>query len=257
MLIDGRPISELKILAAANRLSQKELAILRADRRKGMASVIRSAEKARKENQRLQDMLSFDLLRGKSVIGIDEAGRGPLAGPVVAAAVVSGSKLLIPGSNDSKKIPEKRRRELCQLIMESGQRYAIGLASVEEIDTLNILEATRLAMFRALEGLRAPDAFVITDALWLPGIKEQYNPVKGDQLSLAVAAASILAKVYRDNLMTAADVRWPEYGFAVHKGYGTASHIGAIRRFGPCPLHRLSFEPLKSEFASQDRNDED
>ena len=176
------------------------------------------------------------------ICGVDEAGRGPLAGPVCAAAVILPEHLQIPGLTDSKKLTDKKRRELFPLIQEQAIAYGIGLASESEIDEINILQATFLAMGRALEQLSVRPALALIDGnretdFGLP-VK---TVVKGDSLSANIAAASILAKVTRDNLMLELAQQYPEYGFDIHKGYGTKAHYEALRTYGPCPIHRRSF----------------
>lgn len=176
------------------------------------------------------------------ICGVDEAGRGPLAGPVCAAAVILPRDLEIPGLNDSKKLSDARRRELFPIIQAQALAYGIGFASHEEIDQINILQATFLAMRRALEQLKIkPDLALIdgnrqTDF----GIKVE-TVVKGDSRSANIAAASVLAKVSRDDVMLELAQQYPEYGFDIHKGYGTRAHYDALRRCGPCPIHRMSF----------------
>lgn len=176
------------------------------------------------------------------ICGVDEAGRGPLAGPVCAAAVILPEHLQIPGLTDSKKLTDKKRRELFPIIQEQAIAYGIGLASESEIDEINILQATFLAMGRALEQLSLRPALALIDGnretdFGLP-VK---TVVKGDSLSANIAAASILAKVTRDNLMLELAQQYPEYGFDIHKGYGTKAHYEALRTYGPCPIHRRSF----------------
>lgn len=176
------------------------------------------------------------------ICGVDEAGRGPLAGPVCAAAVILPEHLQIPGLTDSKKLTDKKRRELFPIIQEQAIAYGIGLASESEIDEINILHATFLAMGRALEQLSVRPALALIDGnretdFGLP-VK---TVVKGDSLSANIAAASILAKVTRDNLMLELAQQYPEYGFDIHKGYGTKAHYEALRTYGPCPIHRRSF----------------
>ena len=176
------------------------------------------------------------------ICGVDEAGRGPLAGPVCAAAVILPEHLQIPGLTDSKKLTDKKRRELFPIIQEQAIAYGIGLASESEIDEINILQATFLAMGRALEQLSVRPALALIDGnretdFGLP-VK---TVVKGDSLSANIAAASILAKVTRDNLMLELAQQYPEYGFDIHKGYGTKAHCEALRTYGPCPIHRRSF----------------
>ena len=176
------------------------------------------------------------------ICGVDEAGRGPLAGPVCAAAVILPEHLQIPGLNDSKKLTDKKRRELFPVIQEQAIAYGIGLASESEIDEINILQATFLAMRRALEQLTVRPEIALIDGnretdFGLP-VK---TVVKGDSLSANIAAASILAKVTRDNLMMELAQQYPEYGFEIHKGYGTKAHYEALRTYGPCPIHRKTF----------------
>ena len=178
----------------------------------------------------------------KLVCGVDEAGRGPLAGPVCAAAVILPAHLEIPGLDDSKKLSDKRRRELFPIIKEQAIAYGIGLASHEEIDEINILQATFLAMERAIAGLQVKPEFALID-----GNREKdfglpvKTVVKGDSLSMNIAAASILAKVTRDDLMLEMAEKYPEYGFEVHKGYGTKAHYEALRTHGATPIHRKTF----------------
>ena len=176
------------------------------------------------------------------VCGVDEAGRGPLAGPVCAAAVILPVNLEISGLTDSKKLTDKKRRELFPVILEKAIAYGIGYASCEEIDEINILQATFLAMQRAIDQLEGKADFALID-----GNREKdfgipvRTVVKGDSLSASIAAASILAKVSRDNLMLEMAETYPEYGFDVHKGYGTKAHYDALRAHGPCPIHRMTF----------------
>ena len=185
----------------------------------------------------IEDSLGMHL-----ICGVDEAGRGPLAGPVCAAAVILPEHLQIPGLNDSKKLTDKKRRELFPVIQEQAVAYGIGLASEQEIDEINILQATFLAMRRALDQLTVRPEIALIDGnretdFGLP-VK---TVVKGDSLSANIAAASILAKVTRDNIMVELAQKYPEYGFEIHKGYGTKAHYEALRTYGPCPIHRKTF----------------
>ena len=178
----------------------------------------------------------------KMICGVDEAGRGPLAGPVCAAAVILPKGLELPGLNDSKKLTDKKRRELFPIIKEQAVAYGIGLASHEEIDEINILQATYLAMERAIAQLEGKADFALIDGnrakdFGLP----VRTVVKGDSLSASIAAASILAKVTRDNIMLEMAETYPEFGFEVHKGYGTKAHYEALRSHGHSPIHRMSF----------------
>ena len=177
-----------------------------------------------------------------AVCGCDEAGRGPLAGPVCAAAVILPAHLEIPGLNDSKKLTDKRRRELFPIIKEQAIAYGIGLASHEEIDEINILQATFLAMRRAIEQLEGKAEFALIDGnretdFGLPVM----TVVKGDSRSANIAAASVLAKVTRDDIMEAMAAEYPQYGFEIHKGYGTKAHYEALRTYGASPIHRMTF----------------
>ena len=184
------------------------------------------------------------------VCGVDEAGRGPLAGPVCAAAVILPKHLQIPGLTDSKKLTDKKRRELFPLIQQQALAWGIGFASEQEIDEINILQATFLAMQRAMEQLGTRPELALIDGnragdFGLP-VK---TVVKGDSLSANIAAASVLAKVSRDDVMVELAKQYPEYGFDIHKGYGTKAHYAALREFGPCPIHRRSF--LKKFYGNQ------
>jgi ribonuclease HII len=176
------------------------------------------------------------------ICGIDEAGRGPLAGPVVAAAVILPKGLEIPGLNDSKKLSDKRRRDLYPIIMEQAISYGIGLATHEEIDEINILQATFLAMERALAQLKVKPDLALIDGNRQKdfGIPVE-TVVKGDSLSASIAAASVLAKVTRDDMMLALAEEYPGYAFEIHKGYGTKAHYEALRNLGPSSIHRMSF----------------
>ena len=182
-------------------------------------------------------------LQGASMLcGVDEAGRGPLAGPVCAAAVILPPDLIIEGLNDSKKLTEKKREALYEPIMEQALSFGIAFATVEEIEQYNILQATYLAMRRAVEQLNITPDLVLVDGNRLPPLPVAGKTViKGDSLSASIAAASILAKVTRDRLMLELDKQYPMYGFAKHKGYGTAAHYEALRTYGLSPVHRPSF----------------
>ena len=176
------------------------------------------------------------------ICGVDEAGRGPLAGPVCAAAVILPRGLEIPGLNDSKKLTDKRRRELMPMIQEQALAYGIAFATHTEIDEINILQATFLAMERALSQLKIQPQLALIDGNRQKdfGIKVE-TVVKGDSRSANIAAASILAKVTRDDYMEAMALEYPGYGFEIHKGYGTKAHYEALRKLGPCPIHRMTF----------------
>ena len=179
------------------------------------------------------------------IAGVDEAGRGPLAGPVVAAAVILNPAKRIRGLADSKVLSPQKRERLHDEIMDKALCCAIALATGQEIDTLNILQATLLAMRRAVQGLRLKPALVLVDGNRLPVLDVPAEAiVKGDALVAAISAASILAKVHRDRWCAQVHEEFPQYGFAGHKGYGTAAHLAALRAHGACPLHRRSFAPV-------------
>ena len=178
----------------------------------------------------------------RCVCGVDEAGRVPLAGNVYAAAVILPENCDIEGINDSKKLSEKKREQLFDIICEKALSYSIGTASVQEIDSINILQATLLAMKRAVDGLKITPDYVLVDGNTMPHIDMQGQTIiKGDAKCISIAAASILAKVSRDRYMKDIDKLYPEYQFAKHKGYGTALHIQLIKEYGPCEIHRKSF----------------
>ncbi len=198
-----------------------------------------------KELARLETMKEYERLYADDacICGIDEAGRGPLAGPVVAAAVVLPKECGILGLNDSKKLSPARREALYKEIREKAVSFGVGVVSPGVIDEINILQATYEAMRQAVSALTvSPDRF-LNDAVVIPGIEaeRQVSIVKGDAKSVSIAAASILAKVERDHMMEAYDGLYPQYGFARHKGYGTKAHMEAIRVFGMCPIHRRTF----------------
>ncbi|HEY1232333.1 MAG TPA: ribonuclease HII [Candidatus Binatia bacterium] len=206
----------------------------------------RRFEKERVERARIQNMLNFERLLWKSgvrsIAGVDEVGVGPLAGPVVAAAVVfpPGTELL--GIDDSKKLESEQRTRLAALIRERATAIGLGWAEVDEIDHLNIYRAGLLAMSRAVNALPSAPEHLLIDARTIPEIAIPQNAFnKGDGINFSIAAASIIAKTHRDSLMEGFETKYSGYGFAQHKGYGTAEHQDAIRRLGPCPIHRLSF----------------
>ncbi len=189
---------------------------------------------------------------GKLLAGVDEVGRGPLAGDVVTAAVILDPDKPIEGLADSKKLTDKRRQQLSALIKESALCWSIARASVEEIDRYNILQATMMAMVRAVDGLAIKPEYVAVDGNRMPPWNYTGETViKGDDKIASISAASILAKVCRDGEMCAFDEQYPGYGFSAHKGYGTKRHKDAIECLGPSPIHRQSFEPIKSMLAAR------
>ncbi|MGI6017210.1 MAG: ribonuclease HII [Marvinbryantia sp.] len=224
------------------------LEIYRKDERAGTAALVKRFEKKleqeQKEDERLYRMLAYEREYENVglICGIDEAGRGPLAGPVVAGAVILPKNCQIRYLNDSKQLSEKKRELLYDEIMEKALAVGVGMASPARIDEINILQATYEAMREAIGKLSVKPAVLLNDAVQIPGIEIRQIPiVKGDAKSLSIAAASIIAKVTRDRLMIEYDKIMPEYGFAGHKGYGSAAHIEAIRAYGPSPIHRASF----------------
>jgi len=203
-----------------------------------------SEEKLQAERERLEKMKEYEHTYAActAICGVDEAGRGPLAGPVVAGAVILPKDCEILFLNDSKKLSEKRREELLLEIQEKAEAWNVGIVGPDVIDDINILQATYEAMRQAIAGLSVKPELLLNDAVMIPGVETMQMPIiKGDAKSVSIAAASILAKVTRDHMMMEYDILFPMYGFAKHKGYGTPAHIAAIREFGPCPIHRRSF----------------
>ena len=182
----------------------------------------------------------------KFIVGVDEAGRGPLAGPVVAAACLFSRAYINKEINDSKQLSEKKREELFDIICENALAYGVGIVSAEEIDKLNIYEATKKAMTMAINNLKHKFDLILTDAMPLKGFDVEVVPIiKGDAKALPIAAASIIAKVTRDRMMKELAKKYPEYGFDVHKGYGTKKHMDALKEYGPIKgVHRFSYKPV-------------
>jgi len=188
----------------------------------------------------------------KNVCGIDEAGRGPLAGPVVVAACIMPPFLRIDGINDSKQLSEKKREELYKIIVKEALAYSVVFINEKDIDNLNILNATKKGMLKCLENIKVKPDYVLIDAVELTELKvESKAIIHGDALSASIAAASILAKVTRDHYMEAMDKKYPNYGFARHKGYGTKAHLEALEKYGPCAIHRKTFTPVNKYFSKQ------
>lgn len=209
-----------------------------------MAARVLKGERLEKELARLEAMTQYEkeYEAYAYVCGIDEAGRGPLAGPVAAGAVILPKDCRILYLNDSKKLSEKRREELFEEIKEKAAAWSVGIVSPARIDDINILQATYEAMGDAVGRLGVTPDVLLNDAVTIPGLPMKQVPIiKGDAKSLSIAAASVLAKVTRDHMMAEYEEMFPGYGFAKHKGYGTAAHIQAIRELGPCPIHRRSF----------------
>ena len=200
-----------------------------------------------KEEQRLINLKQYENeLRNKGykyICGIDEAGRGPLAGPVVVASVIMPENSMIEGVNDSKKVSEKKREKLYDLILEEAISYGVGIIGQDEIDDINILNATKKGLTVSLKELtQKPDLIIVDDLTNIDTLGTPYESIiKGDAKCYSISAASIIAKVTRDRIMREWDKIYPQYGFAQHKGYGTSAHISSIKEYGPCPLHRKTF----------------
>lgn len=224
------------------------------DLRSGVQKAIEKRKRAIQaeldEDCRLEQMLRYekDLYKAgyQAIAGIDEVGRGPLAGPVVAAAVILPPECKIKGLNDSKKIPKKKHQEIYQAVLDKALAVGIGLIDNEIIDQVNIYEATKLAMKEALSKLSLKPDYLLIDAMKLDIDIPQESIIKGDANSLSIAAASIVAKVTRDKLMADYDKEYPGYDFAQNAGYGTKSHLQGLERHGVTPIHRKTFEPVKS-----------
>lgn len=235
-------------------LADPRWADFEADSRSGVQRAILQRKKAiqavEAENQRLETMLRYEREaygQGfQAVAGIDEVGRGPLAGPVVAAAVILPEGCKITGLNDSKKIPKSRHEAIYQAILKEARAVGVGIQESHVIDQVNIYEATKLAMGDALAQLEVKPDYLLIDAMKLDTSIPQQALIKGDANSLSIAAASIVAKVTRDRLMKTFDEQYRGYGFAHNAGYGTKEHLAGLARQGVCPIHRKSFEPIKS-----------
>lgn len=218
------------------------------DERNGVVKLVEQANKKiaayEKECLRMEQMKQYEkeYASYEYICGIDEVGRGPLAGPVVAGAVILPKDCDLLYINDSKQLSEKKREELYELIMEKAVAVGIGYASHERIDEINILQATYEAMREAIKKLGVTPDVLLNDAVTIPGVEIKQVPIiKGDAKSMSIAAASIVAKVTRDRLMAEMDEKYPGYGFAANKGYGSQAHIAALKQMGPTPIHRQSF----------------
>lgn len=218
------------------------------DPRAGVATLVKKAEvvlqKLEEEQARTENMKLYEkkYAEFQAICGIDEVGRGPLAGPVVAGAVILPKECGLLYLNDSKQLSEKKREELYCSIMENAISVGLGMVSPERIDEINILQATFEAMRQAIQNLSVKPDILLNDAVTIPLVNIKQVPIiKGDAKSISIAAASIVAKVTRDRLMTEYDSLYPDYGFAGNKGYGAAAHIDALKKYGPCPIHRKTF----------------
>lgn len=254
-----KTIQQIKaLLADVETLEALEQHPDRIDTRKGVQAAFHSRRKQlEKQAQLIEQYVTMsryedEILNAQPdalICGIDEVGRGPLAGPVVASAVILEPNHQHIGINDSKQLNAAKRETLNQSLKDNVRAWAIGVATVEEIDTLNIYEATKLAMYRAIENLSVTPTHYLIDAMTLEKLAEpQQNIIKGDANSVSIAAASIIAKVYRDDLMADYAEQYPGYDFEHNAGYGTAKHLAGLAQQGVCPIHRLSFEPIKSQY---------
>ena len=248
-------IKEIKEqLASIQRLDDPLLTELEQDSRSGVIQAIakrkREIQKRLDEDERLEAMLAYEkecYARGMELIaGVDEVGRGPLAGPVVAAAVILPKACKIPGLNDSKKIPKSKHKEIYEVVLQNAIAIGIGVKDNQVIDQVNIYEATKLAMMEAIGQLEPQPQHLLIDAMRLDLPISQTSIIKGDANSLSIAAASIVAKVTRDQMMEEFDKEYPGYDFAQNAGYGTAKHLAGLDKLGVTPIHRRSFEPVKS-----------
>lgn len=239
---------------SANMVGNGEfLSACREDSRPAVQKIVRRLEREQAERERVTALYRYEIEAqnggAEYIAGVDEAGRGPLAGPVVVAAVILPVGLFIPKLNDSKKLSEKVREELFDFINKEAIAVKTALIDERTIDRVNIYQATINGMYEAILGLDPVPQKVLIDAVPLERLPmPSLSIIKGDAKSASIAAASIIAKVTRDRLMKEYDQQYPEYGFAQHKGYGTAQHIQAIREHGICPIHRRSFEPISSMF---------
>ena len=248
-------IKEIKEqLASIQRLDDPLLTELEQDSRSGVIQAIakrkKEIQKRLDEDERLEGMLAYEkecYARGMELIaGVDEVGRGPLAGPVVAAAVILPKACKIPGLNDSKKIPKSKHKEIYEAVLQNAIAIGIGIKDNQVIDQVNIYEATKLAMMEAIGQLEPQPQHLLIDAMKLDLPIPQTSIIKGDANSLSIAAASIVAKVTRDQMMEEFDKEYPGYDFAQNAGYGTANHLAGLDKLGVTPIHRRSFEPVKS-----------
>ena len=246
-------IAAIKRLSDQGGLSDSDLQILKGDPRAGVqalvARVLRRQEAAQRALERVEEMLEKEReLWGRGVrliAGVDEVGVGPLAGPVVAAAVILAPDARLPGVDDSKKLSHARRVELSALIRREAVDFAVGRCEPKEIDEHNIYQASRLAMFRAVSNLKRAPEHLLVDARRVPHVQMgQTSLIRGDSRSHSIAAASIVAKVERDVFMERLALKYPGYGFEKHRGYGTAEHLAALEALGPAPVHRRSFSPV-------------
>lgn len=244
-------IKQIEEFFACGHVSAEFLAACREDDRKAVGTLLRRYQRGQQDRKRVSALYHYEReFWGKGcelVAGVDEAGRGPLAGPVSVAAVILPHDLYLPKINDSKKLSAKVREELYAEIMAKAVAVKAAFVDAKTIDRINIYQATINGMYESIFGLEREPQAVLIDAVKLENLPmPSQSIIKGDAKSASIAAASIIAKVNRDRLMDEYDKKYPEYGFAHHKGYGTSEHIAALRQYGPSPIHRQSFEPIRS-----------
>lgn len=263
---NNKPLSVAEIKRVLNEItdaSDERLKDFRQDSRKGVTAAIKSWERKKEKEllleQQLAEMLTYEKrawTNGKKwVAGIDEVGRGPLAGPVVSAAVILPEDFSLVGINDSKKLSLTKRDEIYEVLQSEAIAIGIGIKDAETIDQVNIYEATKLAMIEAVEQLSIQPDHLLIDAMRLPIPISQESIIKGDAKSVSIAAASIIAKVTRDRMMEKYDTHYPGYGFANNAGYGTKVHLEGLNQLGVTPIHRKSFAPVREAFIKQYQND--
>lgn len=250
----SKSISVIKQLMASNKLTKEAISELKSDERIGIQQLLKSYKQQQEHKQKLarqyEQMLYYERAAYENgvqlIAGVDEAGRGPIAGPVVAAAVILPREINLVGLTDSKQLTKKAREEFFHKIKEEAICYGIGSVSSKEIDEVNIYEATKMAMKRAIMLLDPTPEHVLIDAVDLDSLPYSSQVItKGDQKSIAIAAASVLAKVTRDVMMGDLAKNFPQYGFESHKGYGTKEHVKMLEKYGPTPYHRHSFAPVR------------
>ncbi len=243
---------ELKLKACEDTELVSQLSILSEDERVGAKKLFQSfskrLEREETERTRLKLMHTYEeqcQRQGKTLIaGVDEVGRGPLAGPVVAAAVILPLGYMLPGVNDSKKLSEKKRDALYEIILKDAISYCVHFVQPDQIDAINIYQASKLAMTEAVCSLNVTPDQLLIDAMEVPLAIDQLKIIKGDEKSISIAAASIVAKVARDRYMKMLDEKYPQYGFQSNMGYGTKDHLNALQQYGPTEIHRKSFSPV-------------
>ncbi|SHF51141.1 ribonuclease HII [Ornithinibacillus halophilus] len=252
--MEKQSISHLQHLFKSGMLTEKEIDLLRNDKRKGAQLLVKRFEKEKQKEEELErafeEMCLYErkqyVMNNHYIAGVDEAGRGPLAGPVVAAAVILPSDFKLLGLNDSKQINETDREKFYDIVLSEATSYGISIINNDQIDTINIFEATKLAMTEAINKLDPYPDHILIDAVELKGLSCTHEAIiKGDAKSISIAAASILAKVTRDRLMKDMHLEYPMYDFAANMGYGTKKHLESLQKYGPSPYHRKTFAPVR------------